>query len=114
MDEYGHFSPFNDDINYTTMNSNALISIFHQRSHDYAHTKMTGIMIINRVEQIQKSLIKLSELIDETLVSADIYDILMRWSSLANKKVFVVKKGGLYRTNLSCENVAQYVYGDFP
>ena len=50
MDEYGHFSPFNDDINYTTMNSNALISIFHQRSHDYAHTKMTGIMIINRVE----------------------------------------------------------------
>ena len=50
MDEYGHFSPFNDDINYTTMNSNALISIFHQSSHDYAHTKMTGIMIINRVD----------------------------------------------------------------
>ena len=77
---------------------------------------MTGIMIINRVETRlnSKFLIKLSKLIDETLASADIYDILMRWSSLANKKVFVVKKGGLYRTYLSCENVAQYVYGDFP
>ena len=36
MDEYGHFSPFNDDINYPAMNSNALISIFHVSSHDIA------------------------------------------------------------------------------
>ena len=44
----GYCRPFNDDINYPAMNSNALISIFHVSSHDMAledaHTKMTGIM----------------------------------------------------------------------
>ena len=32
----GYCRPFNDDINYPAMNSNALISIFHVSSHDMA------------------------------------------------------------------------------
>ena len=48
LDIGGYSRPFNDDINYPAMNSNALISIFHVSSHDMAledaHTKMTGIM----------------------------------------------------------------------
>ena len=34
LDIGGYSRPFNDDINYPAMNSNALISIFHVSSHD--------------------------------------------------------------------------------
>ena len=44
LDIGGYSRPFNDDINYPAMNSNALISIFHVSSHDMAledaHTKI--------------------------------------------------------------------------